>query len=444
MAKKEPADKKKAKTRKSPVPGPDTAWHVHDRFGMFIHWGIYSLGARHEWIKKHERMTNKEYRKYFDRFDPDLYDPRAWARAARQAGMKYFAITTKHHDGFCLWDSKLTNYKVTNTPYGKDVLAPMLDAFREEGLKACLYHSLLDWHHPEYTIDQMHPLCGHKTEKDLPKRDMAKYREYLHGQVRELMTQFGKIYMVWFDFSFKGIEELGYDDKNAESWGGKELVRMVRELQPGIMINNRLGLEGKPDFVTPEQYQAEFWPVDEKGRKLVWEGCQTFSGSWGYHRDEASWKSTKTLLWLLIDSVSKGGNLLLNVGPNGRGEFDERAMERLEGIGRWMRVNSRSIYGCTEARYTPPPDCRYTYNPKLKRLYLHVMNWPIRNIRLPGLHGKVKYAQFLHDASEIAVTEGKFEQIQTEGMNMEEKTVRLDLPPTQPNVEIPVIEMFLR
>ncbi|NQT92974.1 MAG: alpha-L-fucosidase, partial [Lentisphaerae bacterium] len=166
----------KKTVRKKSGKGPDTSWHVHDRFGMFIHWGIYSAAARHEWVKKAERMTNEEYQKYFDHFDPDLYDPRKWARAAKQAGMKYFVITTKHHDGFCLWDSKLTDYKATNTPYGKDVLTPMVEAFREEGLRVCFYHSLIDWHHPEYTIDQMHPLCGHSTEKKLPKRDMAKYR----------------------------------------------------------------------------------------------------------------------------------------------------------------------------------------------------------------------------------------------------------------------------
>ncbi len=438
------ASSSKKTARKKSVKGPDTSWHVHDRFGMFIHWGIYSAAARHEWVKKSERMTNEEYQKYFDHFDPDLYDPRKWARAAKQAGMKYFVITTKHHDGFCLWDSKLTDYKATNTPYGKDVLTPMVEAFREEGLRVCFYHSLIDWHHPEYTIDQMHPLCGHSTEKKLPKRDMAKYRKYLHAQIRELMTQFGKIDMAWFDFSFDGLKELGYEGKHAEAWGAEEIVRMVRELQPGIMINNRLGLDAEPDFVTPEQYQPEFWPTDGTGRKQVWEGCQTFSGSWGYHRDEESWKSTKTLLWLLIDSVSKGGNLLLNVGPNGRGEFDHRAMDRMEGIGKWMRVNSRSIYGCTASDYAPPPNCLYTYNPKTRRLYLHFMVWPIRQVLLPGLFGKVKYAQLLHDASEVKIAEGKFEQIQTEGLNLDEKSLRLDLPPKQPPVEIPVIELFLK
>jgi alpha-L-fucosidase len=437
---------KKGTTRKARSASDDAIapaankWHKHDRFGLFIHWGIYAPGARQEWLKKIERMTTEEYQKYFDHFDPDLYDPRCWARAAKDAGMKYFVITTKHHDGFCLWDSAYTDYKVTNTPYGRDVLTPMVRAFRDEGLKVCFYHSLIDWHHPEYVIDQMHPLCGHPTEKKLAKRNMAKYRKYLHAQVEELMTQFGKIHMAWFDFSFKGA--VGYKDKNARSWGAEKLVKMVRTLQPGIMINNRLGMDCEPDFVTPEQYQVEFWPVNKRGERLVWEGCQTFSGSWGYHREENNWKSTKTLLWVLIDSVSKGGNLLLNVGPNGRGEFDDRAMGRLAEIGKWMRLHGRSIYGCTASKFVPPPNCCHTQNGK--RLYLHFLNWPIRNIKLPGLYGKIKYAQFLNDASEIQVTEGVFEQIQQEGMSLSGKDVRLELPTESPNVEIPVIEIFLK
>jgi len=434
--------KKKAAGENKAASGIDTRAFLHDRFGMFIHWGVYSLGGKHEWHKKRQSMTDADYQKYVDHFDPDLYDPRKWARAARTAGMKYFAITTKHHDGFCMWDTKQTDYKVTNTPYGKDTLREMVDAFREEGLRVCFYYSLLDWHHPEYPLDQMHPLCGHPSEAEEKKkpRDIAKYRKYLHAQVKELMTQYGKIDMVWFDFSFAGA--CGYADKDKDSWGAEKLVKMVRRLQPGIMINNRTGLDCEPDFVTPEQYQPEQCPTNAKGQKQLWEGCQTFSGSWGYSRDEESWKSTRTLLWLLIDSVSKDGNLLLNVGPNARGELDARTMDRLEGIGRWMRVHSRSIYGCGASEFTPPPNCCYTQNGK--RLYLHFFNWPIRNVLLPGLAGKIAYAQFLNDASEIHVAEGDFKQLQTEGMVFDKKNVRLDIPAKAPDPDVPVIELFLK
>ncbi|MCJ8328559.1 MAG: alpha-L-fucosidase [Lentisphaeria bacterium] len=413
---------------------------VGNRFGMFIHWGLYAMGARHEWLKKAEKMTSEEYQKYFDHFDPDLYDPTAWAKAAKNAGMKYMVITTKHHEGFCLWDSKVTDYNATNTPYGKDLLRPMVDAFRAEGLRVCLYFSLIDWYHEHYTIDQMHPLARAGEEPANENRDMAKYRSYMFEQVREIMTNYGEIDMLWVDFSFDPAGP--FAGKNKDDWGSEELVEMIRELQPGIMINNRLGLDTAPDFVTPEQYQAEFWPVDEDGNRLVWEACQTFSGSWGYHRDEDSWKDLRTLLWLLIDSVSKGGNLLLNVGPTGRGELDYRALDRLEGIGSWMKSHSRSIYGCTASDYTPPPNCSYTQNGN--RLYLHFYQWPIRMIKLDGLKGMIKYAQLLNDASEIIIDEKDFGQIQTEGIAFGENFVRLQLPPNRPPVEIPVIELFLR
>jgi len=427
--------------KKSPVHA-DTSWFVHDRFGMFIHWGTYALAARHEWVKNYEQIPTSEYDKYFDHFNPDLYNPREWAAMAKQAGMKYFVITTKHHEGFCLWDSKYTTYKSTKTPYGKDLLKPMVKAFRDEGLKVGFYHSLIDWHHPEYTVDSMHPMRNNKTEREKnAKRDIKKYTKYLHNQVKELLTGFGKIDIMWFDFSYPGEDGKGRDD-----WQSEKLISLVRTLQPGIMVNNRMDLPVKPDFVTPEQYQPSGQMLDKNGRPLVWEACQTFSGSWGYHRDEQTWKSVPQLLWMLIDGVSKGGNLLLNVGPNGRGEIDKRAGERLEGIGAWMKYNSRSIYGCGPApeKYQCPPDCRYTFNEKTKRLYLHIMAWPFRNIHLPDMAGKVEYAQFLHDASEIRFRDqGKKVH---EGLNVRtpKSAVTLELPVIKPDIEIPVIELFLK
>ena len=175
-----------------PTPG-DTSWFVRDRFGLFIHWGIYALPARHEWIKQREQIPDEVYDTYFRHFDPDLYDPNAWAQAAADAGMKYFVVTTKHHDGFCLWDSALTDYKAPNTPYGKDVLRPMVEAFRARGLRTGFYHSLIDWHHPEFVIDDLHSMRNHPDRAKLnEKRDQSKYVAYLHGQVRELLTQCGK------------------------------------------------------------------------------------------------------------------------------------------------------------------------------------------------------------------------------------------------------------
>jgi len=422
--------------------GPDTEWFVHDRFGMFIHWGTYALAARHEWVKHHERIATKDYQKYFDHFNPDLYDPRQWARAAKNAGMKYFVITTKHHEGFCLWDTKYTDYKATNTPYGRDVLKPMVEAFREEGLRVGFYHSLIDWHHPEFPIDRIHPQRDDQAaRKAAAGRDVKKYAAYLRDQTRELLTQFGQIDVLWFDFSYPGADGKGRDD-----WQSEKLLEMVRKLQPGIMVNNRLDLPHAPDFVTPEQYQPTEWPKDKRGRKQIWEACQTFSGSWGYHRDEASWKSVHTLLWMLIDGVSKGGNLLLNVGPTGRGEFDARAMDRLEGIGRWMRVHGRSIYGCTEApaKFVAPQDSRYTYNPATRTLYLHLFAWPFKAIHLSGMAGKVKYAQLLNDASEIRFRDAKTEVHAALNAKTRAGDLTLELPALKPDVEVPVVEIFLK
>jgi alpha-L-fucosidase len=463
------------------TPG-DTDWFVRDRFGLFIHWGLYALPARHEWVKSKEKVSEEHYDKYFRYFEPDLYDPRQWADAAARAGMKYFVITTKHHDGFCLWDSKHTDYKSTKAPNcGRDLLRPMIEAFNERGLRTGLYHSLIDWHHPQYIIDRR----NHPRRDDLPRvegvavdgmiaqaggdsasktatvvadlnkgRDQAKYAKYLHDQVRELLTEFGKVEVLWFDFSFAdGKDRTDFTmGKGWEAWKSDELYKMIRELQPGVILTNRLDLPmplSGGDMLTPEQAQPRGWVhADINGQRVpvVWEACQTFSGSWGYHRDESSWRSVEQLVQTLIDCVSKGGNLLLNVGPTARGEFDARAMDRLDGIGVWMRKHSRSIYGCTQApaEFTAPQDCRLTYNPANKRLYVHLFAWPYKFLHLEGdaFVDRVEYAQLLHDASEVRALpkddwHGK--QIAVGG-----RTLTVILPQTRPDVTVPVIELMLK
>jgi len=419
------------------------AWWTDARFGMFIHWGLYAQAARHEWVKKNERISDEDYQKYFEVFNPDLFDAKDWAKKAKAAGMKYAVITSKHHEGFNMFDSKYTDYKVTNTPYGKDIIKEWVDAFRAEGLRIGFYYSLIDWHHPEYTIDRVHPQSAAKKEEydALNKdRDMSIYREYLKNQVREILTNYGKIDILWLDFSFPGEFGKGRDD-----WGSEELIKMVRQLQPGILIDDRADLQeyaGGWDFMTPEQYKVDKWP-EVDGKKVPWETCQTFSGSWGYYRDENTWKNNKQLLVLLIESVSKGGNLLLNVGPTARGIFDERADKALSEMGDWMKLNNRSIYGCTQAPegFEVPDNTLLTYNPKNNRLYIHLLDYPLQNLRLPGYLGKVKYTQFLHDASEIKITEPR--QHNHGGDSNSTGDLDLRLPVTKPNVEIPVIELFL-
>jgi alpha-L-fucosidase len=411
-------------------------WWTDARFGMFIHWGLYALPARHEWVKNAERMTNEQYQKYFEMFNPDMWDPHEWAKMAKAAGMKYVVLTAKHHEGFCMFDSKFTDYKSTNTPYGKDIVKEYVEAFRAEGLKVGFYYSLLDWHHPDYTIDSNHPLrqISDSAYARLNKgRDMTKYREYIKNQVRELLTNYGEISIIWFDFSFPGKHGKGHDD-----WDSENLLKMARSLQPGIIVDDRLdldNLEGGWDFTTPEQVQVAKWP-ELNGKRVPWETCQTFSGSWGYYRDEYTWKSPAQLLELLIESVSKGGNLLLNVGPTARGLFDSRAQDRLKAIGDWMKFNNRSIYGCTEAPegITAPANTLLTYNPVAKRLYIHLLAYPLGSLTLSNIGDKVKYIQFLNDASEIRYRPS----------DESKNDLILSLPVQKPQVEIPVLEVFLK
>src|ERR1700744_5610756 len=237
-------------------------WWEDGRFGMFIHWGLYSQAARHEWVKHNEHLTNEQYQKYFDQFNPDHFDPNKWAKEAKAAGMKYAVLTTKHHEGFTLFDSKYTDYKATNTHAKRDLVKEFVDAFRAEGLKVGFYYSLLDWHHPDYTMDDAHPLVQEDTSKAnydrLDKgRDMNKYRQYTRNQITELLTNYGKIDILWMDWSWNKGDKHG---KWGEDWGAKDLLKTVRKLQPGIIVNNRPGLydySDGGDFETPEQVSSK-------------------------------------------------------------------------------------------------------------------------------------------------------------------------------------------
>ncbi len=410
-------------------------WWTEARFGMFIHWGLYSVPGRHEWIQLNEMIQTDDYAKYLEAFDPDLYNAREWAAYAKKAGFKYVVLTAKHHEGFCMWDSKYTDYKVTNTPAGRDLVKEFVDAFRAEGIKVGFYFSMIDWHHPEYIVDGLHPLRKTKDEANAG-RDMEKYRQYMRSQLTELLTKYGEISTLFFDFS--------HNEKGKDEWDAESLYKICRKYQPGIVINDRLDLmeEGGWDYATPEQFMPNQWPT-YNGERVPWETCQTFSGSWGYYRDEQTWKSVPQLVGMLIETVSKGGNLLLNVGPTARGAFDDRAVDRLEGIGEWMRFNSRAIYGCTEApdSIACPNNCLLTYNPKTNRLYVHVLFWPVQTLTLKGLGGdRVKYVQFLHDGSEIRSVK-KVGYWGAEEASSDD--LQLSLPVQKPNVEIPVIEVFL-
>lgn len=414
-------------------------WWTDARFGMFIHWGLYSLPARHEWVRNYEKITNDQYQKYFDNFNPDEFNPKEWAKKAKAAGMKYAVLTTKHHEGFCLFDSKYTDYKSTKTQAKRDLVKEFVEAFRAEGIKIGFYYSLIDWHHPDFTIDDTHPLRvdGNEASKEVAYarlnkgKDMARYRAYLKNQITELLTNYGKIDILWLDFSYPGKFGKGHED-----WGSVDLVKTIRKLQPNIILDDRADLKEYSDgydFVTPEQVKPSEL-LKYKGK--YWETCQTFSGSWGYFRDENTWKSQHQLLDLLTTSVANGGNLILNVGPTARGEFDYRANKALDSLGYWMHANNQAIYDCTfpPDEYNLPKEMnvRVTYNPSKKKLYLHLFDYPTDGkITLPNYNGKISYAQFLNDDSEIL--------FKPEGNGLV-----LSLPKSKPPYEIPVIELSLK
>ncbi len=425
------------------IPKPttgDTSWFVRDRFGMFIHWGLYALPSRHEWVQSHEKIPpDVYYEKYFKHFNPTFYDPRLWARQAREAGMKYVVITSKHHEGFCLWDSQFTDYKVTNTPYGKDVLGPYVDAFRSEGLHVGFYYSLIDWHHPDFPIDVFHPLRDDPQAPELNQnRDIHRYASYIRNQVTELLTTY-QPEILWCDFSYPDRMYKDFPGKGHEQWESEKLVEIIRSISPKIILNNRLDLPAdQADIHTPEQIQPTEW-VKVNGEPVVWEACQTFSGSWGYHRDEETWKSPEQLIRMLINTVACGGNLIMNVGPTSLGTFDGRAVKALEVYRDWMDHHAASIYGCTQSDFPAPQDCRLTQNGN--KVYVHVYAWPFRFLTLKGLGGKVEYARFLNDGSEVLMSVPEWEAGQ---LDVNSDTLVLTLPIKKPDIVVPVIELTLK
>jgi alpha-L-fucosidase len=376
------------------------AWWRDARFGMFIHFGAYAVPARGEWVQSDERLPSEKYRPYVESFHPVDFDPRAWARLARAAGMKYAVMTAKHHDGFCLFDSALTDYKITSRFGGRDLVREYLDAFRAEGLRVGLYYSLIDWHHPDYPNVGNHPMRGDAEYAKTP-RTWDRYIAYVHGQVEELVTRYGQLDVLWLDYSF--------DDYKGEKWGADRLVAMVRRHQPGILLNNRLsvgtGVAGGPrdlgrwgDFETPEQGLPETALVDALGRPVPWETCLTLNNNWGYHAGDHEWKSPQLVVHTLVEAVSKNGNLLLNVGPDARGRIPEPSVAVLEEVGRWMSRNRESIYGAGASERPRPEWGRLTQ--RGKTLFAHWLYPRVGPIDLGNVGDRVRSVRLLHDGSE--------------------------------------------
>ena len=385
-------------------------WFTEARFGMFIHFGLYSIPARGEWVRSEEFIPKEDYDPLINEFNPTRCDMRQWMRTARDAGMQYVLFTAKHHDGFCLYDSAYTDFKSTNSPAGRDFVREFLDAAREYGLRAGLYFSIIDWRHPDFPHygDKQHPMRNDPAYGN-ENRDFNRYLDFFHAQVKEVCSNYGKLDLIWFDFS--------YDDLRGEAWRGTELMEMVRSLQPDVVINNRLEVsgegygslaEGRPtpyhgDFVTPEKMIPPHGLLDVEGRPLVWESCVTMNEHWGYCATDNFYKPAPMLIKQLVECVSKGGNMILNVGPDATGRFPQQSLEILAEMGRWLDRNGESIYGCGPAGMEKPEYGRITR--KGNTLYYHLYENTIGPMPLPGLEkDKVQAIRRLADGTEVLLS----------------------------------------
>lgn len=348
-------------------------WH-EARFGMFIHWGLYSVLGRHEWAMEEEGIPVSEYEQLAKKFNPKPDSPRAFAKLAKAAGQKYMVMTSKHHEGFCNFDTKLTNYCVAKQAAGRDLLREYVEAARSEGLRFGFYYSLMDWHHPD----------GAKCATDEEAR--KRFVEYTHGLVRELMSNYGRVDVLWYDVDWP---------LSAEQWESERMNKMVFELQPDIIVNNRNGLPG--DFSTPEQEI-----VAEKGSR-AWESCMTLNDSWGYQAADDSWKSSKTIIRNLVQCSRDGGNYLLNIGPRGDGSIPQDSVRVLSEVGQWLSRNGEAIHTTDRCQVHASEFAGFTRHGNT--LYMHVHYWPGDTVALGGLTTKVKSARLLASGHEV-----KFDQ----------------------------------
>jgi len=343
------------------------AWWREARFGMFLHWGLYSLLGRHEWAMNRERIPIKAYEKLAPQWKPKKNAPREWARLARDAGMKYMVLTTKHHEGFCLWGTRQHTWNAVDRGPKRDLVAEYVDAARAEGLRVGFYYSLMDWHHPD----------GHACARDTDAR--KRFTDYTQGCVEELMSNYGTIDILWYDVS--------WPLRSPAQWRSVTMNRMVRELQPDILINNRSQLD--EDFGTPEGHVTAL----EDGRD--WEACMTYNGSWGYvDTPDEDWHSNRAVLDMLCTCCAGEGNLLLNVGPKPDGSLPAPAHQRLATLGKWLAKYGEPVYGRVDrCRADWMNTGRFTR--KGKTAYYWVKCWPGSELAIGGIHNKVKAVSLL-------------------------------------------------
>ena len=351
-------------------------WWQEARFGMFIHWGLYAQLGRHEWVMNRERIPIADYERLAGTWKPKERPAREWAALAKQAGMQYMVMTTKHHEGFCLWDTQQTDYNAVQHGPGRDLVQEFVDACREFDLKIGFYYSLMDWHHPDGA------LCA--TDEAARRR----FLDFTQGCVRELMSNYGHIDILWYDVS--------WPLKSPELWESVQMSSVARALQPHILINNRAQLD--EDFGTPEEHVT----AAEAGR--AWEACMTFNGSWGYMPISPDWRSTREVLDMLRTAAAGQGNLLLNIGPTPDGSVPPEATERLAAAGQWIAQNGEALYGQVDRvdrdRVEWLPTGAWTI--KGNTAYFWCTRWPGRELVIGGLQTKVNHASFLANGQPIA------------------------------------------
>jgi alpha-L-fucosidase len=385
------------------------AWFREARFGMFIHWGLYAVpagewkgkkyGGGVEWLQSLGNIPVADYTPLLEKFNPVKYDADAWVQLAKDAGMKYIVITTKHHDGFCLWDSAQTDWDIGSTPYKKDLLKPLADACAKHGIRLCFYHSIMDWHHPEW--GDKAPWRGNAATA---KPDMDKFTAYLKSQLDELLVY--KPGILWFD----GEWENAWTHER-----GVDLYNYLLAKSPTLIVNNRVdkGRKGMSGFNSGSQFKGDYCTPEQEipasGLPGVdWESCMTMNNTWGYSAHDNKWKSTEMLVRNLIDIASKGGNYLLNVGPTSEGLIPAPSIERLQGVAAWMKVNGVAIHGTTASPFPQTPDWGRCTTRSLPdghtRLYLHVFKWPADGrLVLQGLTNEPLKASLLANAAALQV-----------------------------------------
>lgn len=408
---------------------PPLDWFREAKFGMFIHWGPYSLASvEASWpimvpdTKLWGDITESEYVKLPSRFNPAQFDAANFVRLAKAAGQRYMVFTTKHHDGFCMFDSPYTNYKITNTPYQKDIVAQLAEACRREHMPLGFYYSPPDMHHPDYRDTRKPARENWRGEPARPEWPV--YLNYMELQVRELLTRYGPVAIIWFD---------GLDHQ--EKYDGYRFLKMIHELSPRTLVNNRIGLPA--DYQTPEQFVPDHVPVKAGAPQPAageappardfqpWETCMTINNTWAYNSRDRQFKSAAKLIRTLVEVASKGGNFLLNVGPTPEGDIQPEFQERLKTIGEWLKVNGEAIYGTTYGPWQKLPFGKSTA--RGKTIYLHVFDWPPSGeLKVENARERVKSAILLAGRSTL-----RFRQ------NGADLTI--DVPKTVPDASVSVI-----